>query len=458
MNSSATDVRQEKLTSRQLKVSMSSASQRWVIFIILLVGLLIVVSLARQGLLWPTEATGAEVENSSGARPMPVNVMIVSPAEDSRQSRIYTGTIRANKRSDLGFEFGGMIDVVVVDEGDLVSEGALLASLDTDRLLAQEIAIKAQIEQAESVLAELKAGPRKETIAAARSLRAAAESDVLMAESNFLRRKALFQQAAISAEEFDQSRFGLTAARAKFQSASEQLAELEAGTRAEKVDAQMATVKQLQASLKELQVSIKKCQLLAPFSGIITRRYLDPGSIAAAGTPVLRLVDAKNLEAWVGLPVDAVTELEVGSEQLIRVAGVSYSATLLAKLQELDPQTRTQAVVWKFNASSSSKIVSGQLCEIEIESKNANPINGFWIPTTALVKGVRGLWAVMALSPDSKLSEDESPVYRIEKRDVEVIRVETNRVLVRGTLVPGDRIVTDGIHRIAPGQSVVPAP
>lgn len=458
MNDAASNDRQ-KLTIRHFgTVKLSVAIQRYVIAVILLVGVLVMVSLGRQGVLWPTAATGAAVEISSGVRPMPVNVMTVSLAEDSRQTRIYTGTIRAKKRSDLGFELGGMINAVAVEEGDLVSEGTLLASLDTDRLLANEAAIMAQIEQAESVLAELNAGPRKETIAAARAARAAAESDVSLAESNFKRRKSLFEQAAISAEEFDQVRFGLSAAKAKFQSASEQLAELEAGTRAEKVDAQLATVKQLQASLKELQVSIKKSELLAPFPGIITRRYLDPGSIVAAGTPVLRLVDAKNLEAWIGLPVESVTELEVGGERFIRVNGTAYPATLSAKLQELDSQTRTQTVIWKFDPASTSKIVSGQLCEIEMEIENSNPVNSFWVPTSSLSKGVRGLWAVMALRPDSESAADKLNVYEIEKRDVEVVRVETNRVLVRGTLVPGDRIVTDGIHRLAPGQLVVPAP
>ena len=60
---------------------------------------------------------------SAVARPLPVNVMTVEFVDSIKQSRTFTGTIRAQHRSDLGFELSGKISEVFVDEGDRISTG-----------------------------------------------------------------------------------------------------------------------------------------------------------------------------------------------------------------------------------------------------------------------------------------------------------------------------------------------
>jgi RND family efflux transporter MFP subunit len=380
-------------------------------------------------------------------RIMPVNVTTAKYVESVKQTRTFTGTIRAKSRSQLGFELSGKIKEVFVDEGDTISLGSPIAELDTETLAAQKNAILARLEQARNVLAELESGPRLQTINAARASRDAARSQSEMAKTNLLRRESLRNSGAISSEEFDRASFGLRTAEANLKAADEQLSELEAGTRQEKIDAQVSLVKQLDASLDEIDVAIRKSTLLAPFNGTITQRHLDPGSIAQASAPVVRLVDEQNLEAWIGLPVTAVAKLEVGDRTKIEIDGQPYQASLIAKIRELDSMTRTQTVVFKLDTTETHAVVSGQLCEIQIE--NDSQASGFWVPTTSLAKGVRGLWSVMVLKPMMKSGES-----RVEKSDVEIIHTESDRVLVRGTLNEGDRIVSDGVHRISVGQIV----
>ncbi len=393
-------------------------------------------------------------------RPLSVNVMTVSYVDSITQSRTYTGTVRAKKRSELGFEMTGKLGQVFVEVGDTVAEGTPLAKLDVETLSAQRNAMLASLAQAESLLNELEAGPRQETIEVARAAQVAARSQLEMAQANHDRRKSLFEQGAISREEFDAARFGRQTAAANLQSATQQLAELESGTRQEQVDAQSSRRKQLQASLAEIDVAISKSTLLAPFPGTITERYLDPGSVASALTPVVRLVADRDLECWIGLPVSVVAELSMGDQREITVDGKPYAATVEAKIKELDSQTRTQTVVLNFKALASQAIVSGQLCELKVDSRTETA--GFWVPNSALTKGVRGLWSVMALVPDSlesvnsEISAEAAATYRIEKRDIEVLHTESNRVLVRGTLESGNQIAVDGVHRVANGQSVVP--
>jgi len=325
----------------------------------------------------------------------------------------------------------------------------VLAELDTETLNAQKGATLAQLEQAKSLLKELTAGPRKEKKLAAQATVAAAKSLFANAVSNLDRRTGLYEAGAISDEEFDQARFAKETAKANLNAAQEQFAELESGTRPEKLAAQKSAVRQLESAEKEIDVAIAKSKLLAPFSGTVTKRYLDQGSIARAAEPVIKLVEREHLEAWVGLPVSIVACLEIGTKHEILIDGQIYFGVVSAKIQELDPATRTQTVLLELDSAASDKVVSGQLCQIQVTSTVDTA--GFWIPTTALVKGVRGLWSVMVITP-----ENSGSGFRTQKRDVEIIKTGSNRVLAKGTIDEGDRIVVDGVHRIAEGQLVIP--
>jgi len=381
------------------------------------------------------------------ATALPVNVATVTYVDSILQSRTYTGAIRARHRSDLGFEIPGRITKVNVDEGVAVNKGDILAELDTETAIAQKGALLARLAQAKSRMEELDAGPRMETIRAARAEMDAAQSRYQNAVQNLNRRKKI--RSAISVEEYDQAVFAERSSKANLNAAREKLSELESGTRQEQLDAQTSALKQLEASINEVDVAISKAKLLAPFSGVVTRRYLDPGSIAAASVPVIKLVEQQHLEAWIGLPVSIVSDIDIDSKHEILVEGQPYSVTAKAKIRELDPATMTQTILFVLEPGASEKVVSGQLCEISLTSKVES--SGFWIPTSALSKGVRGLWSVMVVGKD-----ESGEGCRIQRRGIDIIKTESARVLVKGTIVEGDQIVVDGTHRITDRQLVKP--
>jgi multidrug efflux pump subunit AcrA (membrane-fusion protein) len=388
-----------------------------------------------------------ETEATSTIDPLPVNVQSIEKVDSFIQNRTYVGTVRAKQRSDLGFEVSGRIESILVDEGDKVEKGQLLGFLDTQTLEAQKSATLANLQGANAQLLEMNAGPRKERVEAARSDAIAAKSRSDVANLNLKRRKRLRESAAISEEDYDQALFASRTADSNYESALQRYRELAAGTRQEKILAQKASVAQLESMVKEVEVAIEKSTLTAPFSGTVTRRYLDPGSIAPASTPIIKLVEQNQLEAWIGLPIPIANKLNVGDSRLIMVSGQAIDAKVGAKLQELNSATQTQTVIFGFQPQAASNLLSGQLCEIEIESRKQGA--GFWIPTRSLSKGIRGLWSVLIV-------DKQESGHRVQKRDVEVINTENDRVLVRGTLNDGEQIVIDGLHRIAEGQLVSP--
>ncbi len=395
-------------------------------------------------------STAADTESDAGIeslrKPLPVNVMTLVHVDSIVQSRNYTGTVRARSLSDLGFEVGGKLTKVHVSEGSTVMKGQILAEIDTETFNAQKQALWARKAAANSQLDELKSGPRSETIKAARATMLAAKSRYEIATQNLDRRKRI--RDALSDEEFDQVVSMAKQAKANLNAAQEQLAELESGTRQEQLDAQAASVAGIEASINEIDVALSKSKLIAPFDGIVTRRYLDPGSIAPASAPVIKLVEKDHLEAWIGLPVSIASTIEIGSSHKIKIEDRKFTATANAKIGELDRVTQTRAVLFVLQPEASDYVVSGQLCEISVSSHVES--SGYWIPMSALAKGVRGLWSVMAVV------KNDPGDWRVEKRSVEILKTDSHRVLVKGTIRDSDQIIVDGTHRVSENQRVAP--
>ena len=237
--------------------------------------------------------------------------------------------------------------------------------------------------------------------------------------------------------------------------AQSNLDELLAGTRAERIEGQTALVEQLDASLANLEVNVAKSTIKAPFTGRISARRVDEGTVVSAGQSVLRLVEDEVPEVRIGIPVQTAAKLQPGSRQSVRVGKKTYTAFVSSLLPELNEATRTVTVVLLLNASAVAKVTPGQTARLELTE--TIPTSGYQLPTTALVPGVRGLWSTYVLAENGESGPaDETKTFRVERRDVEIMHTQSEQVLVRGTLQPNDRVIVNGTHRIVPGQLVRP--
>ncbi|MEO1370275.1 MAG: biotin/lipoyl-binding protein, partial [Acidobacteriota bacterium] len=123
-----------------------------------LVALGVLLALLALGVL---TSTSDEVDPAAAvAEPSPVNVVVARLDGGYDVERSFTGRVEARRSSHLGFELGGRLTAVTVEEGDRVRRGQVLARLDTDRLEARRRSAAAQLEQAtaEMTLAELTRG------------------------------------------------------------------------------------------------------------------------------------------------------------------------------------------------------------------------------------------------------------------------------------------------------------
>ncbi len=394
-----------------------------------------------------------EAEVAADSRPLAVDALTVTAVDSYAISRAYTGEIAALRSSDLGFTRSGELVQILVDEGDRVTTGQPLAQLDTQNLLTQRRQLEAQLAEAQARLLELERGARQENIAAVEAEVRDIESQLRLQEQQRSRREFLYAEGAISREQLDEFAFGTEALEARLDRAKSNLNELLNGTRPEQIAAQQAVVQQLEASLANVDVNLSKSTLKAPFSGIVSRREMDEGVVVGVGQSVVRLVEGEVPEARIGMPESAVSRLSAGAPVTVRLSNDAYAATVKSVLPEIDPNTRTQLVVFQLEPTALTRIVSGETARVELNE--TIPTSGIWVPTQALTQDLRGLWSAYALVPlEADETNGNKSAFTVESKSVEILHQESNRVLVRGTLQSGDRIVANGVHRLVPGQRV----
>jgi HlyD family secretion protein len=208
------------------------------------------------------------------------------------------------RTADLAFNEQERIAGVLVEEGDRVKKGQVLAILETHRLKAQIKEAEANIAAQEEVVKRLVTGTRPQEIAQARAELAAAQATVHNSKLNFERISKTSGVGATSEQALDNARaqFDVDKSQLKVKEKALNLA-LE-GPRKEDIAAAKATLEALRASLSLLKIRLGEMSLISPAQGIIQNRILEPGEVANPSRPVvtLALTDPKWVRAYVPEP------------------------------------------------------------------------------------------------------------------------------------------------------------
>lgn len=392
-------------------------------------------------------AVSTTAASATTAAGLPVEVVPLEAVSSFQQHRTFTGSIVAGRSSQLSFQRSDKVIVIMVEEGDPVHAGQALAQLDTRRLEVQLRQLTAECNQAAARLDELIAGPRKETIDASKADVRALAAQLQLEQLNLDRKRQLRSRNVISQEEFDEASFGVQALKAQLDSAQQKLDELLAGTRKEQVAAQQAVVEQLNAAIADVEIEIQDSTIHAPFAGQVGKRYVDEGTIVAAQTPVLKVVEQSNREAWIGVPPETAAALQIGTQYEVQVGPRRLQARLTSVSPELESRTRTRNLIFTLAETPDVAMPApGEIARVAIDQ--TVEASGFWLPSTSLVRGTRGLWSVFVVVDGDRGGK------QLSKRDVELLYTDDYRVLVRGMLQPGEEVVAGGVHRIVDGQPV----
>jgi len=390
--------------------------------------------------------------NEGRGRVLAVAVRRLQRARGYDVPRRFVGKVEAERQSALGFELAGRLVAVNVQEGDAVGAGQIVARLDTARLEARRAVLAAQLAAAGARLEELREGPRREVIDAARAELNRAAAAHRLALLNAERTRQLVGADVVSQEEWDNARLTEESRRAEVASASARLDELLAGTRREQIDAQAAVVRQKQAEVDALNVDLAKSVLKAPYAGAVASRYRDEGEVVTAGTAIVELVEMPRLRVRVGLSARAAQRLTPGQTLTVEIRDRTQTATVRAVRPDRNPATRTVTLLAALeNPPASIKV--GDLASVVLSRREQR--DGFWIPLSALAEGQRGLWACYVAAPLKGRTTRTAATHHISSRPVELLYEDARRAFVIGPLEEGELLVTAGLHRLVPEQHVI---
>ena len=206
--------------------------------------------------------------------------------------------------ANLAFNEQERIAQVLVEEGDRVKKGQVLARLQTHRLEAQIREAEAQIAAQKEVVKRFEAGTRWQEIEQARAEVAAAKARVRNSRQNFERIKKTSGAGATSEQALDNARVQLDVDQAQLKVEGKALNLALEGPRKEDIAAARNNLEALKASLSLLKIRLADMTLTSPASGVIQNRNLEPGEMAGPDRPVvtLALTDPKWVRAYVPEP------------------------------------------------------------------------------------------------------------------------------------------------------------
>jgi HlyD family secretion protein len=211
------------------------------------------------------------------------------------------------RQVQLSFNNSERIAVVLVQEGDRVRQGQLLARLDTARLEPQLAQAEAQAAAQLQVVKRLRSGSRPEEIAQARANLQAAQADLSNARQQYERWKSAAEISAgraVRQQDVDNARTAVQVAEARLAVVQKTLDLEIAGPRREEINENEARLEAFEAQASVLRQQLKDAQLVAPMDAVIRTRVMEPGEMASPQRPVfsLSITDPKWVRAFISEP------------------------------------------------------------------------------------------------------------------------------------------------------------
>jgi multidrug efflux system membrane fusion protein len=317
--------------------------------------------------------------------------------ESAGGTQEYAAEVRARTESRLGFRVGGKIVRRVVNVGDTVKAGQVLAQLDPQDLkLGQE---------------------------AAQASLVAARANLEQTQADFKRFKELRDQGFISSAELERRETALTAAQAQFDQA------------------------RAQASVQGNQAGYTT--LVADANGVITGVDAEPGMVVAAGAPVVRLAHDGPRDVVFNVPEDKVNLVKSLASQPSRLkaklwgSNESFPAHIREVAAAADPVTRTFAVKADLGQTPATAAVRlGQTATIVAELPRQAGVTKLPLSALREAQGTTNVWVV------------DKATMTVASKPVKLAGAEGNEAIITGGVSAGDIVVTAGVHALNPGQQV----
>lgn len=374
----------------------------------------------------------------------------------------YSGTVRGFNEISIAARVAGTLSAVPVYAGTRVRQGQLLATLSAPELgaetgtaqaFARETQAELKVLEQEAKLLRAEEQTAQASLGVAQSELKAAEASLAYWQQRLPRERKLYEAGGIALEEYQRYQADAQMAESASQAARQRVRAAESELRARQArqgenqarqQAQQATLARAGSSLRERQVQQAFTQVTAPVSGVITERLMAPGSVVAAGTPLLTLAQINPVRVQVQVPEADLAGLEVG-DLMILIPAAQSNQPIEASISSIAPAsgtgTRTQQVE-AIVPNPKSLLLPGQYVRASLRSASASQPQAA-IPERALLQ-----------------LEGADHVWLVRKGRAHLTPVKVAALSREWALVPelekGAEVITDGYESLSEGMAVAP--
>jgi RND family efflux transporter MFP subunit len=335
-------------------------------------------------------AACGEPEEAAAPQLRPVRVVTIEERAGGETVSL-TGTIQAEMEVNLAFRINGRMTQRLVNVGDQVEAGQLVATLDPQN--------------------------EENGLRAARADLAAASGQLVEAQNNYDRQSTLLRDGWTTRVRYDEARQTLQTARSRADAA--------------------------QAQLYNAQNLVSYTELIADSAGVVTAVGAEPGEVVQAGRMIVQVARQDGRDAVFDVPAQ-IKNLAPYAPEIQVALTMDPTVNATGRVREVAPRADAVTGTFQVRVGLADPPPAMRLGSTVTGRMEVGGAGGIEVPASALTKA-DAQPAVWVVDPASET---------VELRTIEVLRHDPARVLVAQGLLPGDVVVTAGVQALRPGQQV----
>ncbi len=340
-------------------------------------------------------------------------------------------------------KIGAPVKTFYVNRGSKVREGQLLAKLESRDLAAAAQDNQGAYDQAQAAYAIATASTLPEEIQKALGDTQAAKLTLEAEQKLYESRQDLYKQGALPRKDLDQAAVTLTQAQSQYEIAQHHLDALMAGGKQEEIKSAKGQLQSAKGKYLGAEAQLSYSEIRSPINGVVTDRPLYPGEMAAAGTPLLTVMDTSSVVARAHIPQEQAALLKVGDKATVIIPsggsgkvpgeGDPIEGKVTVVSPALDPNSTT-VEVWVQAKNPKGRLRPGTSAQISMLAR-AVP-NAVVIPAAAVLTAPDGSSYVMVAGSDNR-AHQETVKTGIRQGD---------QVQILDGLTEGERVVASGAY------------
>jgi HlyD family secretion protein len=334
-----------------------------------------------------------------------------------------------------------------VQRGQRVHAGELLATLENSDLTAAAEDSRGAYEAAQAAYATATKAQVPEDTLKAESDFAQAKANLELSQSIVKSRRQLYAEGAIPGRDLDTAQAALVQAQAAYDAAEKHLEAVRSVTREAALRQAQGELTSAEGRLKSAEAQVSYSEIRSPIDGYVTDRPLFAGETAAAGAPLITVMETNTLLAKAHIAQAQAQQLRLGAAAQVRAPGLEDAIPAKVSMisPALDPGSTT-VEVWLSIDNRAGKLKVGTPVKVSITGRTV--ADAMKIPLSAVLTAEDGSKSVMLVAGDGTAQLQKVTLGINDGHDVQVL----------SGIAASDRVIIEGAYGLDPGTRVTVGP